>query len=194
MRSAKFLYIGIVMFVLILIVACGKVATTCNEPYIQHEVDCCLDENNNSICDNDEVPVEIIVFDDDEVFDESVINTEGIEPPWITKIEDSLGNEFYFSQYGEMRNQDYTKPIVKLGDEITFTVYSTDEDSDLIYYKYYDSDNEWTENNVWTWQVSYDDYGPSSGVTFYIKDNNDLFYYGHNYDGKVGINYRLELE
>ncbi|MFH1065516.1 MAG: hypothetical protein V1734_03360, partial [Nanoarchaeota archaeon] len=42
-------------FLLISITACNKIE--CNKPYIKVGASCCLDNNDNLICDNDEAPV-----------------------------------------------------------------------------------------------------------------------------------------
>jgi len=51
------LYFG--MFILVLLsLGCVTPAPTCNKPYILVGNDCCLDRDDNSICDNDESPTD----------------------------------------------------------------------------------------------------------------------------------------
>ena len=55
----KMIKIYKIMFILVLfgalvISGCNLSKPTCNEPYILVGNDCCLDQNNNKICDNDE--------------------------------------------------------------------------------------------------------------------------------------------
>ena len=51
--------IALGFFVIIIIAvslsSTGRIVAVCNYPYIQVGEDCCLDQNSNSICDNDEI-------------------------------------------------------------------------------------------------------------------------------------------
>jgi len=56
----KVLFI-LIIFSLLFLIGCKQTPTgetikgvVCNEPYIRYADDCCLDQNNNKICDNDE--------------------------------------------------------------------------------------------------------------------------------------------
>ena len=49
-RIILFLMLSLTLF----LVACQPMEVTCNSPYIKVGTSCCLDENDNSICDNDE--------------------------------------------------------------------------------------------------------------------------------------------
>lgn len=62
MRSNKWWFIigGIVFIAIICTILILNVNKTneiiCNQPYIRFSSSCCLDQNNNGICDNDEIP------------------------------------------------------------------------------------------------------------------------------------------
>src|SRR3989344_8834757 len=53
------------LVLIVLISGCGQTQTiqpktqtsVCNSPYIQVGTSCCIDQNSNSICDNDETPL-----------------------------------------------------------------------------------------------------------------------------------------
>lgn len=53
----KYLVFGLCLFVLLIITSCTK-NVVCNKPYIQVGTDCCLDQNGNNICDNDDQSLE----------------------------------------------------------------------------------------------------------------------------------------
>lgn len=47
---------AVFLFAAVLITSCStQQQTVCNKPYIQVGTDCCLDKNDNSICDEDEI-------------------------------------------------------------------------------------------------------------------------------------------
>lgn len=50
----KVLYFIVILSVLITVTACTGPRVVCNEPYIRVGTGCCLDYNDNSICDDDE--------------------------------------------------------------------------------------------------------------------------------------------
>ena len=52
----KIILLGLVIS-LLLIAGCGQ-QLVCNKPYILVGNDCCLDKNDNSICDKDETEIE----------------------------------------------------------------------------------------------------------------------------------------
>jgi hypothetical protein len=62
----NFLYIGIAVVVVIVLAIVfisnsnnnSQNEVTCNSPYIKVGTECCLDQNSNNICDNDETPTQ----------------------------------------------------------------------------------------------------------------------------------------
>jgi len=61
------LLIAILILATVLIAGCTQQNTgiVCNSPYIRHEVGCCLDQNENKICDTDEIDLcEYVVCND----------------------------------------------------------------------------------------------------------------------------------
>jgi len=128
--------------------------------------------------------------------EEQAINKEGINPPRITKIIDGLGNEYNFDDDG--RNDNPIRPKVKVGDHISFTVYSQDPDSENVQYEYYTNGRNhfgWTTENEWTWDVSLDDFKETTTVFFFVKDNNDIYYHsGVDADQEIHLHYVVELD
>lgn len=53
------LIIAVLILAIVLIAGCTQQNTeiVCNAPYIRHEAGCCLDKNNNALCDEDETPI-----------------------------------------------------------------------------------------------------------------------------------------
>jgi len=57
---------AVFLFAVVLITACEEItvsptsedAIVCDSPYIRHGTGCCLDKNDNQICDNDEKSIE----------------------------------------------------------------------------------------------------------------------------------------
>jgi len=54
----KTILIGVLIITLLVISGCGQQQITCNKPYILVGTECCLDQNDNSICDRDEISQE----------------------------------------------------------------------------------------------------------------------------------------
>ncbi len=52
-KRMKYSLIILTLLPLIILAACTQ-PLICNKPYIQHEQSCCLDQNENRVCDNDE--------------------------------------------------------------------------------------------------------------------------------------------
>jgi hypothetical protein len=52
---ANSLFLGVALVFIVLFAGCTN-NVVCNKPYIQVGTSCCLDENDNSICDTDEPP------------------------------------------------------------------------------------------------------------------------------------------
>jgi hypothetical protein len=51
----KKIILGLIIISMLIIVGCSKqAAVVCNAPYIQKGAECCLDRNDNKICDSDE--------------------------------------------------------------------------------------------------------------------------------------------
>jgi len=80
-------WLGIIAIVsLILLSGCAQEKFVCNEPYIQVGDACCLDENNNNICDSDENSVSV----------PNTANQELNEPEEAISCEDKCeGTTFY---------------------------------------------------------------------------------------------------
>lgn len=50
----KFLFFGLFLVLMLLITSCTPKEVVCNRPYIQVGTECCLDSNDNKVCDSDE--------------------------------------------------------------------------------------------------------------------------------------------
>jgi hypothetical protein len=68
---------GILMMTVIVLSGCGS-TIVCNSPYIRHEQGCCLDTNDNSICDEDEGNI-VIEQEEPEVEEEEEAEEEAEE-------------------------------------------------------------------------------------------------------------------
>jgi len=65
-----------VLVVLVLITACSGPRIVCNKPYIRVGTECCLDYNNNAVCDKDESLIKNIESTDVTGSAVEVLNTE----------------------------------------------------------------------------------------------------------------------
>ncbi|MBU4501162.1 MAG: hypothetical protein KKA79_01105 [Nanoarchaeota archaeon] len=81
-------------------------AVVCNQPYILVGQDCCLDENDNSICDKDEI---------------EKITAEEVEPPKQEVVEEQIVEEVVEEEIVEEEPEERLgEYIVKKGDTIYF--------------------------------------------------------------------------
>ncbi|OYT42634.1 MAG: hypothetical protein B6U88_03095, partial [Candidatus Aenigmarchaeota archaeon ex4484_56] len=60
LKQKSIIYGILILAVVIFISGYIRQEVTCNPPYIKVGTSCCLDQNNNSICDKDEKPVTLI--------------------------------------------------------------------------------------------------------------------------------------
>jgi len=121
--------------------------------------------------------------------------SKGYNPPIILQINDSLGNVFTFKN-GINQNQD--RPIVFVGDKITFTIKAIDHDGDEIYYYYkvrQDTPFKWVKNNVYSWEVSKEDLKQwATCIKFFVRDNDDIFYHsGIDADQEMHLYYNVRI-
>jgi len=58
----KRILLGILLISVILVAGCTQTEIICNKPYIKVGTDCCLDVNDNGICDKDETTTTTTIY------------------------------------------------------------------------------------------------------------------------------------
>lgn len=141
---------------LFLLVGCTEKQTTCKSPYTQNGTNCCLDQNNNKVCDSDEMEKAPLKAEIDET-QKSIIDktsdaetnkeqTKEEEPKTkeIEELEDDI-NEIMKSTYTFKQDKD-NQNFVKSNNLKYYVIHKINDSKDYIknmddFYKTYYGDN-----------------------------------------------------
>ncbi|MBR9700332.1 hypothetical protein GOV11_00520 [Candidatus Woesearchaeota archaeon] len=114
----------LVLAALVLLVSCAPSGPTCTEPYIVNGNTCCLDKDENSICDPDETP-------SDEVPDDICKRFQDLcEPKFVTEIEEVIVHRYVCGNGSIMKKATQCEKRI-VSNAKQFKVF-TSQDEDLI--------------------------------------------------------------